>query len=316
MKKFYQITLTVLFVFAGKNSFAQSGIYESYAILSINGGANAYYDMQATTGNPDFQGANLGSFNASNSLTLKGGENKTFKCSPCDITNGSLWYRVYPTSTPSGSFNQISYFFGANLGTGCGGNDQRWDATGSSVNLLSGLSPGNYTLEVYSTADYQGCGTGTHYSSNSGSNYKATFNYCGPSTGALPAGSYAIPGCFATVNAAATYITANGVSGAVIFNVAAGHTETAPVRGIQLGTITGSSATNTVKFQKSGSGANPTITAFTPQTSGAKMDAVIRFVGADFVTFDGFTLQENASNSTIAAATNNMTEFGVGFFGA
>lgn len=316
MKKFYQITLSILFVFAGLSSFAQSGIYESYAILSINGGANAYYDMQATTGNPDFQGANLGSFNASNSLTLKGGENKTFKCSPCDITNGSLWYRVYPTGSPSGSFNQISYFFGANLGSGCGGNDQSWNATGSTINLLSGLSPGNYTVEVYSTANYQGCGTGTHYSSNSGNNYKATFTYCGPTTGALPAGTYSIPGCFATVNDAATYISTNGVSGAVIFNVAAGHTETAPVRGIQLGTITGTSATNTVKFQKSGSGANPTITAFTPQTSGAKMDAVIRFVGADFVTFDGFTLQENASNTTIAAATNNMTEFGVGFFGA
>ncbi len=317
MKKFYQITLTTLLSFASLYASAQSGIYESYVILSINGGANAYYDMQATTGNPDFQGANLGNFSGANTLTLKGGENKTFKCAPCDITNGSLWYRVYQTGTTPGSFSQVSYFFGSNLGSGCGGNDQSWNATGSTINLLSGLSPGNYTVEVYSTADYQGCGTGTHYSSNSGNNYKATFNFCGSGSGALPAGSYSIPGCFATVNAAASYITTNGVSGAVIFNVAAGHTETAPVNGIQIGTIAGASATNTITFQKSGSGANPTITAFTPQTAGGRMDGVIRLVGADFVTIDGFTLQENGSNTVLTPiGSNTTTEFGIGIFGA
>ena len=32
---------------------AQSGIYESYAVLNLNGAGNTYYDMQAVTGNPD-----------------------------------------------------------------------------------------------------------------------------------------------------------------------------------------------------------------------------------------------------------------------
>ena len=57
-----------------------SGIYESYAVLSIKGGSNSYYDMQATTGNPDFNGANLGSFvYGLETLVFKGGENKTYK---------------------------------------------------------------------------------------------------------------------------------------------------------------------------------------------------------------------------------------------
>ncbi|MBK7440362.1 MAG: hypothetical protein IPI65_02195 [Bacteroidetes bacterium] len=30
-------------------------------------------------------------------------------------------------------------------------------------------------FEIYSTADYTGCGTGTNYSSNGGANYQATF---------------------------------------------------------------------------------------------------------------------------------------------
>ena len=94
---------------------AQSGIYESYAILSLNGGANSYYDMQATTGNPDFQGANLGSYLPVNSIVIKGGQNKTFKCSGCDITNGNLWYSVYPTGFPTGTFVQLPMSFVSNF---------------------------------------------------------------------------------------------------------------------------------------------------------------------------------------------------------
>ncbi len=41
--------------------------------------------------------------------------------------------------------------------------------------MLSGLSAGTYYLEVYSTADYQYCGTGTIYASNNSYNYRATF---------------------------------------------------------------------------------------------------------------------------------------------
>ena len=169
-------TLVVLMLFVSSNVFGQSGIYESYAVLNINGAGNTFYDMQAITGNTDLQGANLGTFTigAGNSLVIAGGENKTFKCSPCDITNGNLWYRVW-SGSPSGSFSNVGLAYNSNLGTGCGGNDQKWQTLSGSTNVLTGLPAGSYTLEVYSTADYAGCGTGTHYSSNGGANYQATF---------------------------------------------------------------------------------------------------------------------------------------------
>jgi hypothetical protein len=169
-------TLVVLMLFASSNLFGQSGIYESYAVLNINGAGNSFYDMQAITANPDLQGANLGTFTigAGNSLVIAGGENKTFKCAPCDITNGNLWFRVW-SGSPSGSFTNVGLGFNSNLGTGCGGNDQKWQTVSGTTNVLTGLPAGNYTLEIYSTADYQGCGTGTHYSSNGGTNYQATF---------------------------------------------------------------------------------------------------------------------------------------------
>ena len=57
-----------------------AGIFESYAVLNINGAGNTYYDLQATTGNPDFNGADLGTFNVTTqSIVFAGGEIKTWK---------------------------------------------------------------------------------------------------------------------------------------------------------------------------------------------------------------------------------------------
>ncbi|MBK7440361.1 MAG: hypothetical protein IPI65_02190 [Bacteroidetes bacterium] len=111
-------------------------------MLNINGAGNAFYDMQAITGNPDLQGANLGTFTigAGNSLVIAGGENKTFKCSPCDITNGNLWYRVW-SGSPSGSFSSIGLAFNSNLGTGCGGNDQKWQTLSEPPIFLQACLP-------------------------------------------------------------------------------------------------------------------------------------------------------------------------------
>jgi len=151
-----------------------SGIYESYAILSIKGGSNSYYDMQAITGNPDFNGANLGSFvYGLETLVFKGGENKTYKNSGCNINSSAINYRIYLSGSPLGSYTNVNEPFSSNIG---GGGDQKWEGISGSVDVISGLSPGTYTLEVYSQAGYDSCGAGTHYSSNGGANYKATFN--------------------------------------------------------------------------------------------------------------------------------------------
>ena len=115
MRWFFVFMMLATGIFVN-NVFAQTnGIYESYAILSINGGANAYYDMNAATANPDFEGAALGSFTFAQSLEVKGGQNKTFKCSGGDITNGRLKWRIWKTSAgASGSFTTVSMGFVSN----------------------------------------------------------------------------------------------------------------------------------------------------------------------------------------------------------
>ncbi len=125
-------------------------------------------------------------------------------------------------------------------------------------------------------------------------------------------GVKAIPTDYATIAAAVTDLNAVGVgAGGVIFNVAAGHTETLTAR-INI-SATGTAA-NPITFQKSGVGANPKITAFvganTPTSN--ERDGMFSLTGSDFVTIDGIDLAESAANLDI---TTQM-EYGYGLFKA
>lgn len=323
MKKFIQCAfLPFLFLSIGLHVNAQTaGFNSTFAVLSINGGANTYYDLQAATANADFNGANLGNFTTSNSLVLKGAEHNVFKCGGCDLTSTRIYYRMYLSGSTPGAFSNLNIGFAAGGANGCGGEDQQWANTGFSTNILSGLAPGNYTFEVYSDASVT-CLGGTIFAGNFGANYKATFNFCGPTSGPLPVGNYAIPGCFPTIASAVTYLNANGVtgSGTVQFDVAAGHTETAPASGITFngqgtaGNLATGTATTAIVFKKSGVGANPIITA-PLWVAGGLRDIIVKIISSDYITLDGLTIQENPANTNVTiGATNTMSEVGIGFF--
>lgn len=128
-------------------------------------------------------------------------------------------------------------------------------------------------------------------------------------------GSAAPTACYGSLTAAVLAINQTASpyhDGTIVCTVQDGYTETAPSAGYVI-TREGSLG-NTITFTKSGSGSNPVFTAFTPQATGSIMDAVFKLVGADYVTIEKFTLQENASNATTTSGTNNMTEFGIGLF--
>jgi hypothetical protein len=102
------------------------------------------------------------------------------------------------------------------------------------------------------------------------------------------------------------------ISGPVTITLDASSPQTAPAGGYSITNtaITGGSNTNRFIFDGGGN----TITAPTPQTSGNLNDAIFKIIGADFITIQNFTMQENASNTATTAASNNMTEFGVSLF--
>ncbi len=122
-------------------------------------------------------------------------------------------------------------------------------------------------------------------------------------------GSYSVPGTYTSIAAIINDLNAQGISGPVTINIAAGYTELAPAGGYTL-TATGTAA-NPIIFQKSGAGSNPLITAFSggvglPNTT--SQDGIWRFIGSDYITIDAIDLLDpNAANP-------DYMEFGYGFF--
>ncbi len=165
-----------------------SDIYESYLILNTYGQGNQFYDLKANTDNPNFDGANLGEYCNSGTLVLSGAENKVFKCGTNDITDGKLYYRIYPSGGTGGSFSEIDLPYDSPLDAAPGCVNQKWQKSDAAVNLLADLIPGDYVLEVYTQASYTYAGAacgGIHYANNSPNNYKATFKVCSPKSSAF-----------------------------------------------------------------------------------------------------------------------------------
>jgi hypothetical protein len=140
-------------------------------------------------------------------------------------------------------------------------------------------------------------------------------------------GTKNIPGDYADLGAAITDLNVQGVgAGGVILNVLAGNPQTSPAAlgttggGYVIGgtgslVLTTTSSANPVTIQGNGN----TITAPTGASPaghvvGQLNDAIIKLVGADWITITGFTLRENPGNTVTAAATNTMTEFGIALF--
>ena len=174
------IFLCLIFLFYTSTTFATSGIFESYVIVQANGGSVNYYDLNASTANPDFHGFSFGTFSCTSSLIIKGGQNKTYKNGTDNILNGYLHYRIFKIGTDpnTATWYSINLSFDRNL-TNPG--DQQWTGTSGTTNVLQGLADGSYSIEVYSTADfnYNG-GSGTHYMNLGGANYKASFTISNP----------------------------------------------------------------------------------------------------------------------------------------
>ena len=166
---------------------------ESYIVMNINGLGNTFYDLNLNTLNPDFNNVYFGTF-CGGSWVIVGGESKIKRCgvvssgpggsTTCSFSAAKLYYRVYPTGSPN-SFVPISLSFNSSYTPSCPGGPgnnfgEKWQSLSGTTNILSGLTPGNYTIEVYADANYQNCNgnspnSSTIYNSNSSNNFKATF---------------------------------------------------------------------------------------------------------------------------------------------
>lgn len=194
MKKYLLLFFTFfVFIFSSKAEF---GIYASAVYINVNG-TSQFYCTQILAGNTsaiglvNFDGNNLGSFVANTAtLTLRGGEVKTFRDNNGNVCSGKLFFTVYPQGarpvSPVFTAVNLDFFCDCNgdaTFNSCGGGpctigrDQKWQ-TVNQANDLTQLTEGNYTLEIY----YQVNGDPTsnvctvdRFDSNFGANYKANF---------------------------------------------------------------------------------------------------------------------------------------------
>ena len=306
-------------------AWANTGIFEGYVSLTTGSNLNLYdLNPQTQTGLFDFNNTNLGTFpTAANggNLNFSGGQLKTFKNGDCsfnkgdNVTNAFIYYTVYPTGARPGSpvFTAVNLPFDTNLSA----SDQRWTNQGNVANLLVGRVPGNYTLEVFGSSDYNGCSTsGTNFYSNNSNNYKATF-----SVGSLCGTVYTIDNTkagsftnYTSFSAAFEALNAFGVTCATTFVVQDGttYTETTPPLGPIAGVGSGSPVTFVRSNPTGGAAARPRLLAPANAGTGA-LDGLVRLSGADFVTFDGLALAD--PNNAAATATQQM-EFGFALFRA
>lgn len=196
----FQLSFCVLvlavFLTGQNKACADVGFFGSYVGVSING-ANDHYNLTGAPGSSlsNFHGNDFGDFVVgTNSLTFTHAEGLTFKNSGGDVTGVQFNYAVTPFFTLP-TFTEENVGFTANAtftdiaGLSFSGfGDQRWaDSSGfAPIDILSGLSNGDYQLHVYMKLTSN---EGDHFHSNSGFNYVANFSVVPEPTSLLMFGS-------------------------------------------------------------------------------------------------------------------------------
>jgi Ig-like domain CHU_C associated len=112
---------------------------------------------------------------------------------------------------------------------------------------------------------------------------------------------------YATLAAAITDLNTKTITAPVTITLLTSNPQTAPAGGYVIN-ATGTAA-NPITIV--GAGAGSTINASAAHTAGRLDDAFFKIVGGDYITIDGFKMQENAANTNIVAGTNTATEWGI-----
>lgn len=167
-------------LFTGASLFGASGIFGAYVEIDVNGSSTLYGESQpGPTTVASLGGANLGTINVGESVTITTAEVLTFKNDGSDVAGATFHYRIYEATSTPGAFNDEVLNFGANATfTDLAGNsfssvgDQRWTGlTSGTPEIGSSLIAGNYTIEAYWTSANTDGGA---FINNAGNNFTAS----------------------------------------------------------------------------------------------------------------------------------------------
>jgi len=180
MKIKYLVTVMLAVVLSTAMLHAACGIWQADIYINKQGTFGWY---AATGFNADnntlLQGYNFGSFAAGDVFNIVGGQVKTYKNGASDITGGYMYYVIYQAgnrpTTPT--FTEMHYANWTNLPNA---GDQRIYTDNAQINILNGLSSGNYVIEVYWKATSN---EGDKLANDAvNNNFKGTFTVTAPPT--------------------------------------------------------------------------------------------------------------------------------------
>ncbi len=172
-----------------------------YVVTTLNGGSNVFNQVLSPANNLNNAGGgfNLTSdgvnpplvsfgtidLSAAGSLGLNGFEMNTYNDGGDSVGSASLYYRVTKVGDTPGAFSNVTL----NSPNSTSGNNKFWQKTDAGVNLTTGLSNGNYTIDFYvqNNASYPG-GSFIMNNWNSSSGPSATFSVVPEPSAALLGG--------------------------------------------------------------------------------------------------------------------------------
>ena len=144
------------------SAMGATGWYSDYVLVSVNGGADAYYWIgNDPSFGTQFNTANLGTIGTAGTIEL--GADMRYWSDTQDRDGGAFYWTVNGGTTP----NEVIW-----TQTYLGGNDYQGTAP-TSANVAQGLGVGTHSVAVW--AKSWGTGQGDSWLSNEGNNYNATF---------------------------------------------------------------------------------------------------------------------------------------------
>ena len=153
-------------------------------LISPTNAPNVSYDANNVSPSPDFNGANLGTFDiTTGQLVLNGGTATTNENGPNTISSVTLYYRVRITGTGGGGFTPLALTQNTVTMNADGSRTRNFSLSNAAQNLLAAVTAvGTYNVDVYLQASGANSATGVNFpinDDNVGNNYVANFTVNG-----------------------------------------------------------------------------------------------------------------------------------------
>lgn len=173
----FRFLIAISIIANAKESLAAWSLQQTAIHINAGTGTVARAGIYNTLGYPTYNNTYLGNFTAGGTLQLVGGLIRSQVTSPSVACNATLYYRLYKSSQAPTAWIPVNLSTVTSVST----NVQERSNLTANINLLSGLTPSTYFLEVrWALTGHGTCGTcctQTLNDQNGGNGFRAYFDF-------------------------------------------------------------------------------------------------------------------------------------------